>query len=119
MAGVAIGSSRGWPSSASGIFDISTMTPLSRYFSMLGHAIKIRKAAWGKSLMETEGEMLELTTSRDIKPILTPFNMFILITPILMIIVDVFPSSVGGGHCWSDSKKTYCEEPQVNHRPRD
>ena len=92
MAGVAIGSSRGWPSSASGILDISTMTPLSRYFSMLGHAIKIRKAAWGKSLMETEGEMLELTTSRDIKPILTPFNMFILITPILMIMVDVFPS---------------------------
>ena len=51
--------------------------------------------------METEGEMLELTTSRDIKPILTPFNMFILITPILMIMVDVFPSYLVGGHCWS------------------
>ena len=45
MRGGATGSSLGWPFSASGILETSTMTALSRYFVMLGRAIEYKKAA--------------------------------------------------------------------------
>ena len=45
MRGGATASSLGWPFSASGILETSTMTALSRYLVMLGRAIEYKKAA--------------------------------------------------------------------------
>ena len=48
MRGGATASSLGWPFSASGILETSTMTALSRYLVMLGRAIEYKKAAFVK-----------------------------------------------------------------------